>query len=81
MTNKPIKNFNKKSIKNKRTLAVIITIVIVLLVSVGIIFYSKTKTSIITPYKITYYDELTPGSRYSIKIQNNNNHNTFLQYK
>ena len=72
MTNKPIKNFNKKSIKNKRTLAVIITIVIVLLVSVGIIFYSKTKTSIITPYKITYYDELTPGSRYSIKIQNNN---------
>ena len=62
--------------KKKNNPLIIIAIVIVSLMGIGIIlstiFSFKTPTSIDILYEIIYYDELTPGSRYDISIQDNN---------
>ncbi len=66
-----IKHINDNNIiqKNKRNPIIIIAIVIVLFIGIGIILSTIFKSTII--YEITYYDELEPGSKYDISIQDN----------
>ncbi len=69
------KNLNDSNIipKNKRNLIIIISIVIVSFIGIGIILSTIfNSNSIVIPYEIIYYDELVPGSKYDISIQDNN---------
>lgn len=66
----------EKNLSQKKNLLIILIVVIVIIIGIGIaMFFSfnfKNKTTGTTLYKIVYYDDGIPGSKYDISIFNNN---------
>lgn len=66
----------ENNLSQKKNLLIILIVVIVIIIGVGIaIFFPfnfKNKTSGTTLYKIVYYDDGIPGSKYDISIFDNN---------
>lgn len=66
----------EKDLSQKRNLPIILIVVIVILIGVGLVlffpFNFKNKILGTTLYKIVYYDDGVPGSKYDISVFDNN---------
>ena len=66
----------EKDLSQKRNLPIILIVVIVILIGIGLVlffpFNFKNKILGTTLYKIVYYDDGVPGSKYDISVFDNN---------